>query len=48
VHRRQGRQQQAQVNGKDDDQSGYQGYRHLSPIAARDAALFGVHLIEYL
>jgi len=37
-----------QVNGKDDDQSGYQGYRHLSPIAARDAALFGVHLIKYL
>ena len=36
------------VNGKDDDQSGYQGYRHLSPIAARDAALFGVHLIKYL
>jgi adenosylhomocysteine nucleosidase len=36
------------VNGKEDDQSGYQGYRHLSPIAARDAALFGVHLIKYL
>jgi 5'-methylthioadenosine/S-adenosylhomocysteine nucleosidase len=36
------------LNGKDDDQSGYQGYRHLSPIAARDAALFGVHLISYL
>jgi len=37
-----------QANGKDDDQSGYQGYRHLSPIAAKDAALFGVHLIKYL